>query len=223
MPDASGPGGALIRQETLARYLDDLLAGRREACRATVAELIANEVPVRALYEGLFRDSLYEVGRRWEAGQATVAHEHLATAITEELLGFVFPFAQPAAPARRTAVVSCAADEFHQVGGRIVADVLESSGWDVKFLGANTPVADLAGCVRDHDPDLVALSVTVLEHVTAAAQAIALVREVSPGVPIAVGGQAFARGGRELVLRYPGVSVVGSLEELEALARGKAS
>jgi len=211
----------LIEQETFRRYLDDLLAGRREACRATVERLLAERVPIRTLYEELFRDSLYEVGRLWQAGRASVAHEHLATAITEELLGVVFPHALPAEEADRSAVVSCAADEFHQVGGRIVADVLESAGWDVKFLGANTPVVELAGFVRELDPDLLALSVTVVDHVPAAAAAIRAVRAFAPDLPVALGGQAFAEGGRELVRDFPVVRIVSSLEELEGIARAR--
>jgi methanogenic corrinoid protein MtbC1 len=201
-------------------FTEDLVAGRQDACRATVADLLARDVPVRRIYRELFEAALHEVGRRWERGQVTVAVEHRATAIVEELLAMVYPSALARPAAGRRAVVSCAADEFHQVGGRIVADTLEHLGWQVDFLGAGAPVERVAELVRQRGPDLVALSVSIADHLPAAARAVAAVRAEDESVAIVVGGQAFeAEGidGPAWAARHPGVRHVASLEALEAL------
>jgi methanogenic corrinoid protein MtbC1 len=57
------------------------------------------------------------------------------------------------------ALVSAAPNEFHELGARMVADFLEMDGWDVRYLGANTPAPELISMVAATDPDLVLLSV----------------------------------------------------------------
>lgn len=203
----------------LHAYLDDLVAGRRAACLEHVDALLAQGTAPRELYVGLFQASLYEIGRRWETGEVSVATEHVATAITEELLGRVFPHVARRAPVGHRAVVSCAADEFHQIGGRIVADTLEGMGWDVDFVGAGASVIELVNCVKQAPADLVAVSVSVDAHLPRMAETVRAVRAADPRVPIAVGGRALARDGALQVdaLGLPGVHHVPTLEALEAL------
>ena len=97
---------------------------------------------VYPFYNNLFQKSLYRVGELWESNRISVAKEHLATAITEGLLNLVYPklFEPEQYRKGRTILISCTANEFHQIGGKMVADVCELNGWDSHFLGANTPV-----------------------------------------------------------------------------------
>lgn len=208
-----------IQAAQLQAYLDDLVAGRRAACAGHVDALLAQGTAPRELYVDLFQASLYEVGRRWEVGEVSVATEHVATAITEELLGRVFPHVLRRAPVGHRAVVSCAADEFHQIGGRIVADTLEGMGWDVDFVGAGSSVGELVACVERAPVDLVAVSVSVDTHLARMAETVRAVRAVHPVVPIAVGGRALGHDGSRLVdaLGLPGVHHVASLDALESL------
>jgi methanogenic corrinoid protein MtbC1 len=208
-----------IDAPTFQAYLDDLVAGRRLACVAHVDALIAQGNAPRDLHIDLFQASLYEIGRRWEIGEVSVATEHVATAITEELLGRVFPHIARRAPVGHRAVVSCAADEFHQIGGRIVADTLEGMGWDVDFVGAGTSVAELVGCVQRAQADLVAVSVSVDTHLARMAETVRAVRATDTRVPIAVGGRALGHDGAHhlAALGLPGIHHVPTLEALEAL------
>ncbi|MBL8388736.1 MAG: cobalamin-dependent protein [Hydrogenophaga sp.] len=209
----------LIDDQRFHAYLADLVAGRREACIHHVDALLAQGATARELYVDLFQASLYEVGHRWETGEVSVATEHVATAITEELLGRVFPQVARRAPVGHRAVVSCAADEFHQIGGRIVADTLEGMGWDVDFVGAGASMAELVDCVMRAPADLVAVSVSVDAHLARMAQTVRAVRAADPRVPIAVGGRALGHDGaaRLASLGLPGVHHVPTLEALEAL------
>jgi len=208
----------MVDPRAYERYLSALLAGDRAACRAVVDGLLARGVAVRALYDDLFKVSLYEVGRRWMLGQVSVAVEHLATAITEDLLARVFPQVVAREPLGRVAVVSCAADEFHQLGGRIVADILELRGWDVCFVGAGTPQADLVALVLERRPDLCALSVTIPAHLDNVRCTVAALRGAGATLPIVVGGQAVTLAPdalRDLDAAHD-VYVATSVEALEA-------
>lgn len=207
----------MLTRDSLDRYLEDLLAGRSDACRLAVQAWIDEGIPLRSLYEDVFRDALYEVGLRWESGRVSIAVEHTATAITEELLALVFPHALACERVGRVAVVSCAADEFHQVGGRIVADVLEARGWTVHFVGAGVRVDDLLATVVAARPELLALSVSLEGHLPGALEQVRAVRAAAPTLSIVVGGQAVQRPGARILAGLPGVRCLSSLAELEAL------
>ena len=207
---AAGPEAAY------PRYLDALLAGDRQQCRAVFESWLAAGTELRVIYQELVQRSLYEVGARWEQGRVSVATEHLATAITESLLNLVYPrlFSQPRLG--KTAVVTCTANEYHQLGGKMVADIFELNGWRGYFLGANTPPRDLLDLIRDKQPDAVALSLTVYFNLETLLQTAAAIRAEFPAVPILVGGQAFRFGGRERAEQIAGVRCLASLAELES-------
>jgi MerR family transcriptional regulator, light-induced transcriptional regulator len=198
------------------QYLDALLAGDRRCCQAMFENWLTAGMDLRTLYERRVQRSLYDVGELWERGRISVATEHLATAITDSLLNLVYPrlFARP--HAGFSAVVGCSANEYHQIGGKIVADWFELNGWRGYFLGANTPRHDLLDLIRDKQPDVVALSLTVYFHLDSLLDAAAAIRGEFPSTPILVGGQAFRWGGRERVEQISGVHCLTSLTELEA-------
>ena len=126
-------------EETYGHYLDGLLTNNRLRCREIFQQWLDSAPELRTLYEQLVRRSLYQVGELWEQGKISVATEHLATAISESLLNLTYPrlFAQPRNG--KSAVVTCVSNEYHQIGGKMVADIFELNGWRGHFLGANMP------------------------------------------------------------------------------------
>ncbi len=207
---------AVDPEQTYADYLTALLAGDRQVCRATFEYWLSKDIELRLIYQDLVQRSLYDVGALWERGHVSVATEHLATAMTESLLNLAYPrlFARPRLG--KSAVVSCTANEYHQLGSKMVADVFELHGWRGYFLGASTSTRILLDLIRDKRPDAVALSLTVYFNLEAMLETAAAVRAEFPLVPILAGGQAFRWGGRERVERIPGTRCLSSLGELES-------
>ncbi len=210
------PNPPFAFEEVYRRYLEGLLTNNRQQCRVCFEQWLAATPELRTLYEDLVRRSLYEVGDLWERGRISVATEHLATAISEGLLNLTYPrlFARPRLG--KSAVVTCVANEYHQIGGKMVADLFELNGWRGYFLGANTPVRDVQALIAEKQPDVVALSVASAFSLDALISGAGEIRAAFPKVPILVGGQAFRWGGRERVERLPGVRCLLSLSELEA-------
>src|SRR6202035_1523055 len=81
----------------------------------------------------------------------------------------------------------------HEVGLRIVTDLLEADGWDTLYLGANVPAGGVVQSIEEHRPDLLVISVTMAFHLPNVEQLIALVRssEAGQGVKVMVGGYPF--------------------------------
>ncbi|MBN2714905.1 MAG: cobalamin-dependent protein [Deltaproteobacteria bacterium] len=198
-------------------YLAALIRGDSSRCLAIVKELIDAQIDIRDLYTQLFQSSLYQVGRLWEQNKISVAREHLATAITDRAMHLAYPrlFADPPS-GRKRAVVSCAANEMHQIGGKMVADILELNHWDTHFLGANTPPIQLLTHIGEESTSLVALSLSVYFNMPSLLQTITLIHDTYPGMQIIVGGQAFLHGGLEAVQSFEAVTYFSGIAEMEA-------
>ena len=82
--------------------------------------------------------------------------------------------------------------ELHQVGANMVADMLESDGWDVRFLGANVPHDAVLRAVEDHRADVLGISTTMLFHLPVVEHLVQSARErFGNELKVVVGGAAF--------------------------------
>lgn len=209
----------MIEESLYAKYLDALLAGNRKECHHIVQELLEAKVDIKDLYTGLFQRGMYEVGELWERNTITVAREHLATAITESLLNLAYPSVFSVERVGKKAIISCVANEFHQVGGKIVADTFELSGWDGIFLGANTPEEDLMQHIQEENPVFIGLSLSILSNIENLKSVIERIQADFPDIDLLVGGQAFRWGGVDMVESYANTAYVPSLGELERIIK----
>ncbi len=202
--------------EAYRRYLDGLLTNNRQQCRVCFEQWLEATTELRTLYDDLVRRSLYEVGDLWERGRISVATEHLATAISEGLLNLTYPrlFARPRLG--KSAVVTCVANEYHQIGGKMVADVLELCGWDTYFLGANVPDEGLMTMLQDKKPHLLCLSLSLSTNIGHLDQTIRHVRGQWAKLPIFVGGKAFDALPANVLDAYTHVKLVNSFPDLKA-------
>lgn len=182
-------------QEFHDRYLQALLVGDRRRAQAVVADARAAGLELRQLYLDVFQPAMWEIGRLWQGNQISVADEHLATAITQMSMASLYSelFALPDDGNGRTLIAACVDVERHEMGLRMLCDLLELAGWDTTFLGATVPTDGLVAMVRERGPDVVALSVALLPHVPRAERMIrALREELGAEAPlIMVGGQPF--------------------------------
>ena len=207
----------MIDKKTYESYLQGLLAGNSRACLNIVDQLVDVQTPLLVLYGDLFRRSLYQVGGLWEQNRISVATEHLATAITERVLAAVYPkLVATGDRSGRRALVSCGTNEHHQVGARMVADVLESVGWQVRFLGANVPAQDVLQTIDEMRPELLGLSLSMYFNMASFQRLLAAVRHDYPDLEILIGGQAFRWGGAEGVQKAQRVRYVDDLSALAA-------
>jgi len=180
---------------TLTRnvYLQSILIGARAGSVRIVEEAIQRGTDVFDIYDRVFQESLYEVGRLWAAGKISVSAEHRATAITQFVMAGMYSRAVAVPPATplRQAIVTGVAGEMHQIGANMVADVLENAGWSVEFLGTDAPHGGIVEAVRAQDSDLLCVSATMLFNVPNVVSLIRDIRSASPKVRVLIGGSAF--------------------------------
>lgn len=175
-------------------YLDALRTGDRRHALAVVDEARAAGLGLPALYLDVFQPALREIGRLWQDNEITVAEEHLATAVTQIAMGRLYDdFCMRTPRSGRTLLAACAQSERHEVGLRMICDLLEMEGWDATYLGATVPQDSLVAMVLKNRPDVLALSASIAPHLTQLKSLIEEVRAVTgDAVPyILVGGRPF--------------------------------
>ena len=205
-----------IENELYLTYLHSLLQGDRGTCLNIVTTLLSDKIEIREIYTDLFQKSMYRVGELWEINEISVAREHLATSITENMLNITYPHLFTGRQSAEKAIISCTANEYHQLGGKMVADIFELHGWDTHFLGVNTQINDLLTFIDAIKPDLIGLSLAVYFNIAALEATLETLHAHFNNLDILVGGHAFIWGGTRVLKKYPGTSYVESLAQLEA-------
>ena len=206
------PGGTCIMAGKISEklyqdYLSSLLSGEKFTCRQIVQNLIGDKVELKDLYINLFQRSLYEVGELWENNRITVATEHLATTITSNLMTLAYPLIFNTEKIGKKAIITAITNEYHQIGARMVADLMELEGWDTFFLGSNTPIKDLEEMIREKEPDYLALSVAIYFNMSKLEEILKRINQKFPDLQIVIGGQAFRWGGEDVVKKFDNVKL----------------
>ena len=130
------------------------------------------------------------LGELWREGTLTAAHEHFASAAIRVFLGQAAkPFgAMDHAP---VLVVATPAGQVHELGALLVGAAAANLGWQVTYLGASLPAAEIAGAARQRRARAVALSLAYPEDDPRLEHELARLRESLPAeVPLLVGGRA---------------------------------
>ncbi len=208
-----------VTESTYSRFLELLLSGDRAYCYDILEGLLNAGVPIVDLFENLLRRALYRVGELWEANRIPVIAEHMATSIVESLMNLLYPHVFGGKPVNKTAIIACVQNEFHQVGGRMVADIFEFHGWSSYFLGSNISPNNILPLIQEKRPDVLGFSVGVYSNYVQLLTVLEMVRNAFPSQEILVGGNAFGWGGTRSLVRFPSVTYIESLWALDANLR----
>lgn len=182
--------------ELQQRFLLAVLEARSDDATLLITDAYDAGASVADLHGKLLAPAQSEIGNMWHAGQIHAADEHLASNVVRDALVLLRSRARSARAPRngKRVLLASVPGNLHDLGARMVGDQLELDGFQVAFLGANTPARDLILAARDFQPDLIALSVQLGSQLRGAAALIALLhRELGPAPPpILVGGGPIA-------------------------------
>jgi len=172
-----------------------LLAGHQREAVAVVDRCIDEGHNLVDVEMNVIQPALYAIGMKWQLNQISVAQEHLATAIAHSVMT-VGLLRSPVPPMHgKRMLLACVQGNNHAVGARMVCDAFQLAGWDVQFLGADTPTSALVGHAVQWKPDLIGLSVSLPQQLAAAKNVISrLCERLGPTrPPVLLGGLAINR------------------------------
>ena len=200
-------------------FLENLLLGNREKCLDIAHGFVENETDIKVFYEQILTKALYEVGFLWENHKISIATEHLASAIAENVINDFYLKLIRTVAVGKTAVVCNVKNEFHQLGTRLVSDVFEMNGWNAHILGANTTTEDILSFLESAKPDILAISMTLDFNLPLLLKMLNAIKEEYPEQAIIIGGQAFTQNTFDMAIDYYNVHVIKNLPELEAFIK----
>jgi MerR family transcriptional regulator, light-induced transcriptional regulator len=185
--------GAPVHAEVLSAYLGAIRDGDRHRAVQVLVQARETGLELDRLYMDVLQPALREIGELWQRNELSVADEHLATGITQAAMARLFSDVFRWTPGtERTLIAACADMERHEIGLRMICDLLELRGWDTIYLGATVPVDSLVTMVARRQPDAVALSAALAPHVSRLRLMIEQIRALIDDPPlILVGGRPF--------------------------------
>ena len=171
---------------------------KERAVQLVTGLLEAGDMGVVQLYTEVFAPALND----WECGDredpTCIWREHVRSSIVRAIVEITYPYVIGERDRSETGkkdvhvAVLCPPEELHEIGPRMVADFFTIAGYQVTFMGANTPIETFIASIQAVGPRYVAISVTNYYNLFALRKAIERIREVLPeGTEIIVGGRAF--------------------------------
>ena len=194
---------------------DALYAAVRDVDPAAVATLLDQAFALYQVETALtevIEPTLVRVGEGWASGELSVAQEHLASSAARVRLEQ--RFADGRGGARGPAVLACAPGERHELGLLMLAVALSARGWQVAYLGPETPFADAVALAERASATTLAVSATMPEAFEALMAELGTIPRPR-GLRLVIGGQAAVKEHVEAAgARYAGRNLRGAVAAL---------
>ena len=177
--------------------------------------------PVETVMLEVIQGAMVEIGQRWHDGAFPTTTEHFASNYVEGRLRALLSLSGQHRGSRGV-IVACAPLDQHELGALMLAVLLRRRGYRVTYVGADTPVADLAAMAERHRPLGLMISASTIESLNA----LRAERARFDGIAeiLAFGGFAFnvqPAAAEELGGRFLANDVVTAVERFDALARSR--
>jgi DNA-binding transcriptional MerR regulator/methylmalonyl-CoA mutase cobalamin-binding subunit len=150
----------------------------------------AIELGAQGLLQRVVAPLAQSIGELWRDGSITAAHEHFASAVIRIFLGHA---AKPfhAADNAPVVVVATPTGQLHELGALLVGAAAANLGWNVTYLGASLPAAEIAGAAKQNNARAVALSLVYPEDDSRLDGELTRLRGMLPEeIVLLVGGRA---------------------------------
>ena len=168
-----------------------------EVKRVKASNLLMNElekgISIKDIYVYILEPALKEIGSLWQTNKITVAQEHYFTATTQLIMSQLYLKIFASDKNGLKFVATCVSENLHEIGIKMVSDILELDGWDTYYLGANVPKKDLLSFLIEHKPHVLGISATMTIDVQKVREIIEEVKNIEElnNIKILVGGYIF--------------------------------
>jgi len=203
-----------------AELLESLKAAVAAGDNAAIARLLDHAFALQEVEQTLTEVAqplLRWIGDGWAAGELSVADEHL---LSQALRGRLERLLTDTHGGMRgVAVLCCGPGERHELGLLMLSVLLRADGWQVAYLGPDTPLADAVGLAGRLSARLVGISVAMDEQATALRSAFAGLALPEDVEVVVGGGGASPALAEELGVQYANGDLSGTVRQLQRLAR----
>ena len=148
-------------------------------------------------YDKLLKPVMYRIGDLWELGKLHVATEHASTNTAISLIKAVneritAETRKDVASSRHKTVICTPDGELHGLACDMIESLLLSKGFKVYNISTSIPTEYIVDYIRDLEPDIVFVSITLAENIKSAERLVQQIHlKYNNKLPVVVGGSAF--------------------------------
>lgn len=213
------------QKQNLETFSGFLAKFDKESAVGWCLSLLADGMSVPELYEQILAPALNRIiiGRKEEHDM--IWQEHIMSGIVRSIIENALPFvlrsrdaiARPGA--RPRALLVCPEQEYHELGIRMGLDFFTIAGYDVTYIGCNTPLSNIISAVRAVKPHVVCLGVSNYLNLSALLNIIPELRRMDGFVAqILISGSALSNTGRP-AKDFGADGIVSSFADVQELRR----
>jgi len=179
------------------------------------------------LYEEILTPALFTIDECQDEDKGCIWDEHVKTGIVKTIIESIYPYVielkNSQEPLGLKVLLACPERELHDVGLRMMADMFAIEGYEIIFVGANTPRDQVSIAIHIEKPKYVAISVTDHYHLSEAKKLIEEIRsDHGDGIEVILGGRAI-KNNMELFSALGGDRFMDSYSDIKSLREGDAS
>lgn len=182
-----------IDEHLYNNFLDALLNFDLNKALQISHEYIKKDVDIKSFWEHIILPALYSVGNKWANGEISVGEEHTATSICQRIMSEHYEKVIKHIKYNKNILVTTSPNELHEVGTRMLADILELNGYEVTYLSSGTTKEEILDTIYNEDIKYAVISTTLVSNIEKTKDLVAAIREQFTKNPpkIIVGGQAY--------------------------------
>ncbi|MBN2209814.1 MAG: cobalamin-dependent protein [Sedimentisphaerales bacterium] len=182
-------------KDIVAKYLEKLLEGDRMACRKVLGEALQTGTPATGIYTDLFWPVMVAVENLYRSNKIDLITEHMATRINRTLVDQLQNKLPRQQSREKIIVITCNKGEPEELGAQMCADLFESEGWTVKFLGGGVPNDEIISLTNAVNADILFIYGTKPSGAPDVRRLIDDLREIkaNPQLKIMLSGGVFNR------------------------------
>ena len=185
----------MVKEELLERYLAALLRGDRRKSRSVIEQALQTGTPANCVYMDIIWPIMVEIEDLLRSDRITSVQEHLAIRINRTIVDQL----QNKLPRRdekdKRIAICCAPIELQELGAQMTADLFESDGWEVRFLGGGLTNDDILSYVNEYGPDILLIYGTTPQQAPNTRQLIDRIKDINawPNMKIMLSGGLYNR------------------------------
>ncbi len=187
---------ATLQQIIQERFFESLVTGDRPAARGILNECREQGVNPRVIMTDLFWPTYESIEKLWRADQLTSMSYHLSTRLLRTLIDQASVSLNLSnGTSGRTVLAACGTSESEELGAQMAVDLLEDSGYRVRFMGGGVSPDEILSHVQESKPDVLLMFCSAASDLPGVRHVIDNLREIGAagGTQIVVGGGVFNR------------------------------
>lgn len=179
----------------MERFFETLIAGDRTAARQVITEGVRSGLGPAELIADLYWPTYQHIDKLYRQDMLTKLAHHMSTRLLRVLVDRTAAMLPQDNNTGRTVLAFCGESESDELGAQMAIDLLDGSGFQVRFAGGGVANDEILAHVNEEKPDVLLMFASAPADLPNMRQLIDTLREIGacPDIQIAVGAGVFAR------------------------------